>query len=63
MPKMPQQPMTAAEAAALLGVSLRTIQRRAKTGQLPYYAQLPGQTGAYLFDRTVIETLASTKAA
>jgi hypothetical protein len=47
-------PMTATEVAGLLGLPRRTIQRQAKTGQLPTIGKLPGTRGAYLFDRDVI---------
>jgi excisionase family DNA binding protein len=52
-------PMTAGEVAALLGLPKRTIQRRAKAGQLPTIGKLPGIRGAYLFDRnTIVERAA-----
>jgi excisionase family DNA binding protein len=51
--------MTAGEVAALLGLPKRTIQRRAKAGQLPTIGKLPGIRGAYLFDRnTIVERAA-----
>lgn len=52
--------ITAAEAAARLGVPKRTLLRWAKFGLVPA-AKLPGRTGAYLFDPATIEQLASRK--
>ncbi|NIL76775.1 hypothetical protein RhoFasB10_02902 [Rhodococcus sp. B10] len=51
----------AAEAARLLGVSKATVNRRAAAGQLTAH-KMPGVTGAHLFDRDEIESLAKQKA-
>lgn len=51
----------AAEAARLLGVSKATVNRRAAAGQLTA-VKMPGLTGAHLFDRDEIESLANQKA-
>lgn len=45
-------PLTAAEAGAILGVSARTVTRRAESGELEYIRKLPGPNGDYLFSRT-----------
>jgi excisionase family DNA binding protein len=50
--------VTTAEAAKMLGVDPRTVQRRAERGQLEILAKLPGSTGAYLFTREAIEAAA-----
>lgn len=50
------------ETAALLGWSLAKVKREAKAGRLPSEHKLPGSTGAYLFDRSVIETIAANRA-
>lgn len=49
--------VSTAEAADLLGMRVRTVQRRAKEGRLPVAQKLPGTTGAYLFNKQVIELL------
>ena len=46
--------LSTSEAADLLGMSVRKVQRLAQAGKLPYVRQLPGPTGAYLFDRAVL---------
>lgn len=46
-----------AEVAKLLGVHIATVTRRAALGQIPVAMKLPGETGAYLFDRADIEAL------
>ncbi len=43
------------EAAVVLGWSLAKVKREAKAGRLPHHTKLPAQTGAYLFDRSVVE--------
>lgn len=40
--------------AEILGVSIRTVQRLAESGDLPAM-KLSGQTGAYVFDPTEVE--------
>lgn len=42
-------------AAHILGVSVPTINRMARDGALPYSVKMPGVTGAYLFERSVVE--------
>lgn len=51
------------EVAKLLNIDPRTVQRQAERGELPTVGKLPGRTGAFLFDRTVIEALATERAA
>lgn len=51
------------EVAKLLNIDPRTVQRQAERGELPTVGKLPGRTGAFLFDRTVIEALAAERAA
>ncbi len=48
-------PLTAAEAGAVLGVSGRTVIRRAESGELAYIRKLPGPNGDYLFDAAEID--------
>lgn len=47
--------MTSTEAGAVLGMSARTVQRRAENGQLAYKRKLPGPNGAYLFEAAEVE--------
>ena len=63
MPKIPQTLITTAEAAALLGVDASTVQRRARRGLLPTVYKPDTRTGAYVFDRDEIESIARSAAA
>lgn len=47
------------EAARLLNIDARTVQRKAERQEIPTVGKLPGRTGAFLFDRDVIEALAA----
>jgi hypothetical protein len=58
MLKKPHELITATEVAKIIGRDLRTVQRQATAGTLPIVSKLPGATGAFLFDRDVIEALA-----
>lgn len=49
--------MTATEVAAAFGRNTRTISRWTREGRLTPAYQLPGQTGAYIYDRAEIERL------
>lgn len=51
------------DVAAILGWSTAKVKRHAKSGELPYAHKMLGETGAYLFDRVVIETIAATETA
>ena len=51
----------AVEAAQILGYSARTVKRMANSGHLPFAAKMPGTTGAFVFDRTVIEQHAANR--
>lgn len=53
---MPKQieVLTVADAARRLAITTRTVNRRAKAGDLPYVAKRPGRTGAYLFAEDTI---------
>jgi len=48
--------VSTAEVAQLLGKSTATVKRMAQKGSLPPAMKLPGETGAYLFDRALVET-------
>ncbi|WP_280383342.1 helix-turn-helix domain-containing protein [Nocardia wallacei] len=52
----------AREAARILRVSYVTVIRWAGTGYLPSLVKLPGMTGAWYFDRGVVEQLAEDRA-
>jgi predicted site-specific integrase-resolvase len=45
------------EAATLCGVSVKTFIRWKEAGKIEPVAKLPGLRGAYLFDRSDVETL------
>ena len=47
-----------AEAAQILGVSVRKIHRLVASGELACEMKLPGTTGAYVFDEDAIRALA-----
>lgn len=47
--------ITTAEAAAIKGTTVATINRWAASGRLPVAIKIPGRTGANLFRRTDIE--------
>ena len=53
------EPITSAEAGAILGVSARTVQRRAELGEITCIRKLPGPNGDYLFSRAEIERIAA----
>ena len=46
-----------AEAAALRGVSVKTVTRWVRDGKLTPVQKLPGLRGAYVFDRSDVEAL------
>lgn len=47
----------AAEASAMLNIERSTLVRRVQRGLVPTVGQLPGASGAYLFDRSVIAAM------
>jgi excisionase family DNA binding protein len=47
-------PITTAEAAARLGVSVTTVHRLVLSGDLPYLKKMDGLRGGYLFDASTI---------
>ena len=57
MPKKQQDIISTTEAAKLLGIDPRTVQRRAISGDLPIVSKLRGDTGAYLFNRADVLAL------
>lgn len=54
--------LTTQQVAELKGWSVTSINRWALLGELPA-TKLPGRTGAYLFDRSVVEMFARQKSA
>lgn len=50
--------LTTAQVSELTGKSVTSINRWALKGEIPA-RKLPGRTGAYLFDRDVVELLRS----
>lgn len=70
LPRMRNLPHTPAdrlvpttEVAAMLGIHVATVVRRAQAGEIPYAVKLPGETGAYLFDRAEVERVKAAEAA
>lgn len=61
MPKSNHPTITVAEAAAILAVNRKTVLRRVAAGILKPTQKLPGETGAYLFDRAEVERLAAER--
>ncbi len=59
MPNEQHDIITTTEVAKLLGIDPRTVQRKAISGELPTVSKLPGETGAYLFDRDTVRSLLS----
>lgn len=62
MASMEQHLLTSPQAAQRLGVARWTVNRWAKAGRLAYVCQLPGLTGAFLFDAKEIDALAQMRA-
>jgi hypothetical protein len=48
MPKT-DTPLSSAQVAEILGCDVRTVNRRAGAGDIPYLLKMPGKTGAYVF--------------
>ena len=55
--------ISTAEAARRLGITVSTLNRRATSGSIPVAVQVPGETGARLYDAAVIDQLATDPAA
>lgn len=60
---MEQQLITVPEVAAMLGVHRTTVTRWAARGDLEAAYRMPGQKGAFLFEKDQIAALAAEKAA
>jgi excisionase family DNA binding protein len=55
--------LSTAEVAEILGVTPRTVQRKAHTGQIPIVKVMPGgRHGEYVFRESDIETLTDDSA-
>jgi excisionase family DNA binding protein len=52
------QLLSAGEAAAILGCSVRTVHRRIARGDLPVAYRLPGNIGAYVLRRDDVDRAA-----
>ena len=50
------------DAAPLLGVTVQTAQRWARSGRLPVVTKLPGDTGSYVLDLAAVEAMAAERA-
>jgi len=56
MPKTATAPhLSSAQVAEILGCDVRTVNRRAGSGDIPYLVKLPGRTGSYVFKAADIE--------
>ena len=53
--------LTSTEVAKILHLDIRTLQRRAQSGEIPTH-KLPGVNGAYIFDADEIEKIAEANA-
>lgn len=51
----PPDLLTSPEVSRLLGVSIRTVHRRAEAGDLRSVRKLPGPNGAFLFARADVD--------
>lgn len=47
--------ITTAQVAERYRKAVRTVNRQAKSGRLPFVQKLPGERGAYLFDPEEVE--------
>lgn len=63
MSKSAMNLITATEAAAILGQTVRNVARLAGTGKLEPAKKLPGLRGAYLFNPDDVDALAATEKA
>lgn len=61
MGQLDQNLVGTAVAARLLGWSITKTKREAQAGRLPHAMKVRGQTGAYLFDQAMIETIAANR--
>ena len=60
MTQLRDQLISANEAAELMRESRRTVLRKAKDGTYPAI-KMPGQTGAYIFNRPELERIAAQR--
>lgn len=49
------------ETATILGISPATVTRWAQSGKLPYLRKLPGKTGPFLFDASLVRRKAQER--
>jgi len=47
--------LSSTEVARRLGVSIKTVHRLARAGQIPGAQKLPGRTGAFIFDPDMLD--------
>lgn len=59
----PDDLIPTAQAAAIHGVDVATINRWARAGRLPVAVKIPGKTGANLYRRADVEALLPESAA
>ncbi len=63
MPPTKPDVIGSAEACKILGRDRSTLTRWVESGRLDYWVKMPGETGAYLFERHVVEALRDELAA
>ena len=56
------RPLTTTEVGDRLGIARQTVLQRVRTGKLTPIGQLPGRSGALLFDAEQIDALARDRA-
>ena len=61
MPNSDELIISASEAAEILDVSVDTVCRWAERGDLPAIRKLPGVSGAWIFDTTVVRRKATER--
>lgn len=63
MPTAKPDLIGSAETCQILGIDRSTLSRRIAMGRLDYWVRLPGPNGAFLFERSKVESLAKESAA
>lgn len=60
---MEKELVTTAQAAGILGCTVRTVHRMVQRGALHPVQQFPGYRGAYLFDKAAVSDIKSPASA
>jgi excisionase family DNA binding protein len=59
----PTPVLSTPEVSHILGISIRTVQRRVEAGELRALRKMPGPNGAYLFDPSDVDAYRAARAA